>query len=90
MLELLGNWFLKALGCEHQKRGGVSAHLVGQHSRKVRVHRGLPCHGVAHLRTDNIEPVHRRPGEGDMQCSVRIECLKSNVEEFVELEGIVC
>lgn len=67
----------------------MDAHLVGQHDWKVGVDRRLPCHGVGELRTDNIEPVHRRLGDWDLQSIVCLECLKDNMQEPVELEGIM-
>ena len=62
---------------------------MGQHSWKVGVHRRLPCHNVAKLRTNNIEPIQRRLGDWDVQSMVRLECLKYSMQEPVELEGIV-
>ena len=63
---------------------------MGQHDWKVGIDRRLPCHSVTDLRTDNIEPVHRRLSYWYMQSFVRFECLEYNMQESVELEGTSC
>jgi hypothetical protein len=69
--------------------GTSTAHLGSQHGREAKVNGCLPCHGVANLRADDIEPVHRRLGQRVGQRTVLLVCLECNVQEPINLEGVL-